>query len=198
MRKVIWSILVTLDGFIDHTAMIADEETHQYYADELDTVDTVIYGRATYQLLADYWPTAAMSALLNPGELAFANRMNSISKIVFSKTLSHVEWNNTRLNKGDVVEQVSKFKQESGRDISIAGSAIANTLMLHDLIDEYRLLVNPIVLGNGTRLFRNGTQVNLKLIETKTFNSGCVLLIYQPVGRNHMVHASEGVIHEEV
>jgi dihydrofolate reductase len=182
MRKVIWSISVTLDGFIDHTAMIADEETHQYYADELDTVDTVIYGRVTYQLLADYWPTAAMHVALNPGELAFAQKMNRVSKMVFSKTLERVEWNNTQLNQGDVVDQVSKFKQESGRDISIAGSAIASTLMQHDLIDEYRLLVNPIVLGSGTRLFRNGKQVSLKLIETKTFNSGCVLLVYQPVG----------------
>ena len=86
MRKVVFSILVTLDGFIDHTAMIADEETHQYYADELDTVDAVIFGRVTYQLLADYWPTAAMSGSLNPGELAFAQKMNRVPKIVFSKT----------------------------------------------------------------------------------------------------------------
>jgi dihydrofolate reductase len=181
LRKVIWSILVTVDGFIDHTAMIADQETHQYYADELDTVDTVIYGRVTYQLLADYWPTAAMDASLNPGELAFAQKMNRVSKIVFSKTLDRVAWENTQLNKGDVVEQVAKLKRESGRDISIGGGAIANTLMRHDLIDEYRFLINPIVLGTGTRLVRNGMQANLKLIETRSFSSGCVLLAYQPV-----------------
>jgi dihydrofolate reductase len=181
MRKVIFSILVTLDGFIDHTAMIADEETHQYYADELDTVDIVIYGRVTYQLLADYWPTAAMNASLNPGELAFAQKMNRVPKIVFSKTLDHVEWNNTQLNQGDVVEHVAKLKQESGRDISISGAALANTLMQHDLIDKYRLLINPIVLGKGTHLFREGTKVNLKLINTRLFSSGCVLLSYQPV-----------------
>lgn len=183
MRRVVWSILVTLDGFIDHTAMIADEETHRYYADELDTVDMVIYGRKTYQLMVDYWPTAAQSETLSPGELAFANRINRVSKIVFSKTLASVEWSNARLDKGDVVKQVAQLKGQPGRDISIAGGAIANNLMAHGLIDEYRFLINPIVLGSGTPLFRNQIKMNLKLVETKTFSSGCLLLVYQPLGK---------------
>ena len=181
MRQVIWAIQVTLDGFIDHTAMIADEETHQYYADLLETVDTEIFGRITYQLVADYWPTAAQSGSLNPGELAFANRINDLSKIVFSKSLDHVTWKNTRLDRGDVVEQVSRLKQESGRYIAIGGGAVANTLMLHNLIDEYRFLINPIILGRGTPLIRNGAQANLRLVETRTFSSGCVLVVYRPI-----------------
>ena len=181
LRKIVWSIQVTVDGFIDHTAMIADEETHQYYANELETTDLVVFGRKTYQLIADYWPTAAQSETLNPGELAFANRINTLRKIVFSQTLGHVAWNNTQLNRGNVIDQIATLKQDPGHEISISGGAIANDLMRHDLIDEYRFLVNPVILGSGTRLFRDGIPIKLKRVGTRNFASGCILLTYEPI-----------------
>ena len=110
---------------------------------------------------------------------------NSLPKFVVSTTLKEVEWNNAKLMKGNIAEEVSKLKQQSGQDILIAGSGeLVHTLMQHDLIDEYRLMVHPVVLGSGKRLFRDGTDTKvLKLIETKTFSSGVVLLSYQPAGK---------------
>ncbi|OLD04100.1 MAG: hypothetical protein AUJ07_04990 [Crenarchaeota archaeon 13_1_40CM_3_53_5] len=106
--------------------------------------------------------------------------MNGLPKYVVSTTLDEVEWNNSRLIKGDVAKEVSKLKQQPGRDILIAGSGeLVHELMKHDLIDEYRLLVYPVVLGSGKRLFAEGTKANLKLLEARTFASGVVLLRYQ-------------------
>ena len=179
MRKVILSISISLDGFIDHTAMIADEETHQYAADVLNSVDTVLFGRVTYQLFADYWPSAALDTSLTKGILEYAHKINSIPKIVFSKTLEKVDWNNARLVKGDAVEEVARWRQQPGRGMAIAGSVLANTLMQHHLIDEYQLLINPTILGSGRRLFRESIpKTALQLVETKTFRSGIVLVRY--------------------
>jgi dihydrofolate reductase len=111
--------------------------------------------------------------------------MNSLPKFVVSTTLKEVEWNNSRLIKGNIAEEVSKLKQQPGQDILIAGSVeLVHTLMQHDLIDEYRLLVHPIVLGSGKRLFREGNdRTLLRLVDTRTFSSGIVVLSYQPDGK---------------
>jgi len=115
-------------------------------------------------------------------EQGFADRMNSLPKYVVSTTLQEVAWNNSRLIKENVVEEVSRLKQQPGQDILVAGSGqLVHTLMQHDLIDEYRFMVHPIVLGSGKRLFRDGSDTKvLRLVDTKTFSSGVVVLYYEP------------------
>ena len=186
MRKLIFSIQVSLDGFIDHTEMIADEEAHQYAADQLRSADTILFGRATYQLLADYWPTVVTNASrsgsrpLTQGEIEFAHQINSIPKIVFSKTLENVGWN-TQLVKAVIPEDILEMKRQPGKDLLIAGAGLATTLSKLGLVDEYEFLVQPIILGKGRLLFRDiKDRIKLKLVETKTFRNGVVLLHYQP------------------
>lgn len=177
-------MMVSLDGFFEgrnreldwHNV---DEEFNEYAIGLLNSVDTLIFGRVTYQLMAGYWPTESAIA----DDPIIAGKMNSLSKIVFSKTLEKVEWNNTRLAKGNIQEEISGLKQKPGRDIVIFGSSdLALSLIQSRLIDEYRIIVNPVVLGNGKSLFKGiNSRLKLKLLKTKTFRSGSVLLYYQPV-----------------
>jgi dihydrofolate reductase len=188
MRKVILSNSVTLDGFFEGPNKeldwhIVDEDSHQYAIDLLSDVDALLFGRVTYQLMADYWPAAATNPSSSKSDLEIADKMNNLPKIVFSKTLQEVKWNNSRLVKENIAEEISKMKQQSGKDMVIFGSgSIVSTFMQHGLIDEYRIIVNPVVLGNGNPLFKgiNGKQ-NLKLLRTKEFSSGKVILYYEPV-----------------
>ena len=187
MRKVILSNMVTLDGFFEGPNKeldwhIVDEEFNKYAIDLLSNVDALLFGRVTYQLMADYWPAEATNTSTSKDDLEIADKMNNLSKIVFSKTLQEVKWNNSRLVKENIAEEISKVKQQPGKDMVIFGSgSIVSTFMQHGLIDEYRIIVNPIVLGNGNPLFKgiNGKQ-NLKLLNTKVFDSGLVILFYEP------------------
>jgi dihydrofolate reductase len=156
------------------TMPYGNEKIGKFKLDELFASDALLLGRVTYQGFAAAWPSRT-------DEAGFADRMNSLPKFVVSTTLEKVEWNNSRLIKGNVAEEVSRLKQQPGQDILVAGSAtLVQTLMQHDLVDEYRLLVYPVVLGSGKRLFRDGSNATLKLVGTKTFSSGVVLLRYQP------------------
>jgi dihydrofolate reductase len=187
MRKVILSNMVTLDGFFEGPNkeldwQIVDGENKEYAIDLLSKVDALLFGRVTYQLMADYWPAAATNPSTPKSDLEIADKMNNLPKIVFSKTLQEVKWNNSRLVKENIAEEISKMKQQPGKDMVIFGSgSIVSTFMQHGLIDEYRIIVNPIVLGNGNPLFKgiNGKQ-NLKLLNTKVFDSGIVILFYEP------------------
>jgi len=155
---------------------------HEYAIDLLSDVDALLFGRVTYQLMADYWPAAATNPSTSKSDLEIAHKMNNLPKIVFSKTLQEVKWNNSRLVKENIPEEISKMKQESGKDMVIFGSrSIVSTFMQLGLIDEYRIILNPIVLGNGNPLFKgiNGKQ-NLKLLNAKVFDSGIVILFYEP------------------
>jgi dihydrofolate reductase len=187
MRKVILSNEVTLDGFFagpngELDWQIVDEESHQYAIDLLSHVDTLLFGRVTYQLMADYWPAAATNPSTSKSDLEIADKMNNLPKIVFSKTLQQVEWNNSRLVKDNIAQEISKMKQQSGKDMVIFGSGtIVPTFMQHGLIDEYRIIVNPVVLGNGKPLFKGiNDKQNLKLLKTRLFDSGIVILFYEP------------------
>ena len=188
MRKVLLSNLVTLDGFFagpkgELDWHIVDEEFNQYAIDLLSKVDALLFGKVTYQLMADYWPAAATNPSTPKSDVEIADKMNNLPKIVFSKTLQKAEWNNSRLVKENIAEEISRMKQQPGRDMVIFGSgSIVSTFMQHGLIDEYRIIVNPIVLGNGKPLFKgiNGKQ-NLKLLKTKVLGSGVVILYYEPV-----------------
>jgi dihydrofolate reductase len=185
MRKIIVSEFVSLDGVIEDpggaekfehggwTIPYWDDEIGKFKFEELFGSDTLLLGRVTYEGFAAAWPSMT-------DEAGFADRMNSLPKVVVSTTLDKAEWNNSRLIKENVAEEVTKLKQQSGQNILIFGSGqLAQTLVQHDLIDEYWLLVYPVVLGSGKRLFKEGKNAALKLTETKAYNSGVVLLRYQ-------------------
>jgi dihydrofolate reductase len=178
MRKVIVSNLMSLDGFFEgpnHELdwFVVDEEFFAYARDMLRGVDTIVFGRKTYQHMADYWPSA-------PAE-EIADQMNNLPKIVFSRTLESAEWQNSTLVKNDAVAEISKLKQLPGKDMVILGSAsLASFLLQRGLIDEYRVILNPVLLGSGSPLFQDVKQrLRLKLSRTKLFGSGVVVLYYQ-------------------
>ena len=180
MRKVIVSNLVSLDGFFEGPNkeldwFVVDEEFFEYARDLLRTVDTLLFGRVTYQHMANYWPSAPVDEI--------ADKMNNLPKIVFSKTLQKVEWKNSRLVKNNIGEEISKLKQQPGKDMAILGSAnLASYLLPLGLIDEYRMILNPVLIGSGNPLFQGiKERLKLKLSGTKSFGSGVVVLYYQPV-----------------
>jgi dihydrofolate reductase len=181
MRKLIAAINMTLDGFCDHTAGIADDELHQHYNDLLRNADTLLYGRITYQLMESYWPTIVKNPTGNKPADEFAVLIDNISKIVFSHTLKNVGWKNVKLAKAGIKEEVLELKGQAGKPIVAGSPSLIVTLTQLDLIDEYQLCVHPIILGNGLRLFKNiNDRINLKLIKTKIFGSGSITLYYEP------------------
>lgn len=181
MRKLICFNMVTLDGFFSgpngeidwHKT---DEEFNDFAIDQLGQAGGLLFGRVTYQLMASYWPTAG------DDDPIVAGQMNTIPKVVFSHTLDHVDWNNTRLVKDNAAEEVARLKQQPGGDLFIFGSAnFTGSLLPHELIDEYRLIVNPIVLGSGRPVFEGVTdRLFLELVRTRTFQNGNILLVYRP------------------
>jgi dihydrofolate reductase len=186
MRKVFLFMMVTLDGFFEGPNQEidwhnVDEEFNEFAIHQLDDVDTLLFGRVTYQLMASYWPTQ----FAKENDPIVADKMNTVSKIVFSKTLDKAEWTNTRLVKEHIAEEVSKLKHEPGRDLAIFGSsALTVSLLQMGLLDELRIMVNPVVLGSGKPLFKGiHEKLDLKLLKTKTFRSGNVLLYYQPIAK---------------
>jgi len=190
MRKIIASTRVTLDGFIagphgemDWMEEFLDEALANYESELQKTVDTTLFGRVTYEGFESFWPQVALDPASPKGLVEYANQLNAMRKIVFSKTLSRVEWNNSTLVKEIVPEEIIKMKQEPGRDMVIYGSAsIVQTLTNLGLIDQYQLLVFPVVLGSGKPLFQDNLhQVKLSLVSTKTHPSGVVVLTYQPI-----------------
>jgi dihydrofolate reductase len=184
MRKLVAAINMTLDGFCDHTAMIADDEIHQHYNDLLRNADTLIYGRITYQLMESYWPTVVRNPTGNKPTNEFAVLIDNISKIVFSHTLKNVDWKNAKLAMRGVKEEVLELKQSPNggdKNILVGSPGLIVTCMKLNLIDEYQLSVQPIVLGSGLPLFKNvRDRVNLKLLKTKTVRCGAVTLYYEP------------------
>jgi len=181
MRKLIAAMNMTLDGFCDHTAMIADEEIHQHYNELLSNADTLIYGRITYQLMESYWPSVVKKPTGNKAMDEFAVLIDNIPKIVFSRRLKTVDWKNTKLKNEVTREEILELKQQPGKNIVVGSPSLIVALMKLDLIDEYQLGVQPIVLGSGLSLFKNvKDRTNLRLLKTKTFNCGAVILYYEP------------------
>jgi dihydrofolate reductase len=175
MGNIIVSEFITLDGVIERpewSMPFFNEEVAKFKMDDLVASDALLMGRVTYEIHAAAWPSEKDE---------FAERMNSIPKYVVSSTLRHVEWNNSKLIKGNIPEEIKKLKRESKRNILIdGGSDWANLLMQDDLIDEYRLLVYPVVLGKGKRLFREDSpKLELRLKEAKALSNSVVALIYQ-------------------
>jgi dihydrofolate reductase len=180
MAKLIAAINMTLDGFCDHTAMIADEEIHQHYAELLGHAGTVLYGRITYQLM-EYWTTVVKNPTGIKSMDEFAVTIDKIPKIVFSRTLKNVEWKTAKLAKRDIKEEVLELKQQADKDILVGSPSLIVASAQLDLIDEYQLAVQPTVLGSGLPLFKNiKDRVDLKLLKTKTFGCGAITLYYEP------------------
>jgi|SRR5208283_2654911 len=180
MRNVIYAINLTLDGCCDHTKQVGpDEELLEHYAQLLREVDLLVYGRKTYQLMVPYWPDAANDPSSTKADVKFARAFVSMKKIVFSRSLDSVDDGDTRIVRANLRDEIFKLKQEPGKDILVGGVDIPSQLMELDLIDEYRLVVTPIIAGEGRQLFEGVNlpeKRQLKLVESKTFKSGCVAL----------------------
>jgi dihydrofolate reductase len=175
---------MTLDGFCDHTAGIADEEIHQHYTELLNNADAVLYGRITYQLM-EYWKPFVENPTGDKSMDEFALAIDNISKIVYSRTLESVDWKNTELKREIVKEEILDLKQQTGKDILVGSPGLIVALTQLDLIDEYQLGVQPIVLGSGLQLFKNvEDRIDLKLLKTKTFGCGAVFVYYEPKRKN--------------
>jgi dihydrofolate reductase len=180
MRKLIAAMNMTLDGFCDHTAMIADEEIHEHYNDLLRNAGTLIYGRITYQLMESYWPTVVKNPTGNKPMDDFAVLIDNISKIVYSRTLKKVDWKNTTLKKDIIKEEILELKQQAGKNIVVGSPSLIVALAQLGVVDEYQLAVQPTVLGSGLQLFKNiRDRIDLKLLKTKTFGCGAVALYYE-------------------
>lgn len=182
MRRIIFQMMISVDGYFEGLNKEidwhhVDEEFNDYAIDLLNSLDLLVFGRVTYDLMASYWPTP--HAIQH--DPVVAEKMNSLNKIVFSKTLSSAEWKNTRLVKENIVEEISNLKQQPGKDIAIFGSSdLCLTLIPANLIDHYRIIVNPVVLGSGKTLFKGiKDKLQLKLIKTRPFLSGNIMLYYQ-------------------
>ena len=183
MSKLFSFNMVTLDGFFEgpngeidwHNV---DGEFNEFAINQLNTVAVLLFGRVTYQMMASYWPTP----LALEDDPIVAGLMNRLPKLVFSRTLTKAEWNHTRMIKDHLAEEISQLKQQPGKDLALFGSAnLLATLMQLDLIDEHRIMVNPIVLGGGHPLFKPAKdRLDLKLVQTRAFGNGNVLLCYQP------------------
>jgi dihydrofolate reductase len=189
MRKITVSMFVSLDGVVEDpggseksvhggwTFPYWNEQTAKCKLEEMFASDALLLGRKTYEGFAAAWPS-------QKDEAGFADRMNSVPKYVVSTTLQKAEWNNSTIIKSNVVEEITKLKQADGQDIMVAGSvSLVQTLREHNLIDRYRLLVYPIILGSGKRLFPEGTKAPLTLVQSEAYSTGVVALVYEAAGK---------------
>ena len=179
MRKLIMWNMITLDGLfegpekgqIEWHDVVWGEELEQLSLEQLRSAGMLLFGRVTYQVMAGYWPSAT-------GEVA--DLMNTIPKVVFSRTLRDAEWSNTRLVTSNAQDEVATLKRESGKDLFLFGSAdLSSTFIRHGLVDEFRLGLTPVVLGAGIPLFKPGTNLQLNPLEARRLESGCIFLRYE-------------------
>lgn len=171
---------MTVDGFCDHTAGLPDKDIHMHYAELLGQGDLILYGRTTYQLM-EFWRTILEKPSEEKSMNDFAMAIDKIQKIVFSHTLKNVNWKSAKLASRNLEEEVLTLKQQPGKDFFIGSPSLIVALTKLNLIDEYQLCVHPVIVGSGLPLFKNVTdRTILKLINTKTFNGGAVILYYEP------------------
>jgi dihydrofolate reductase len=184
MRKIILMLSVSLDGFIEGPNreldwQLVDDELHSHFNEQLRAMGAFLSGRVTYELMAGFWPTADRDPSSTRPMIEFAGMWRDKPKIVYSRTLERADWNTTVIRDVDP-DQVKELKAQPGGDLALGGADIAAAFMRHDLIDEYRLYVHPVVIGRGKPLFQTSDiKFNLRLAETRTFGSGVVLLRYQ-------------------
>ncbi len=187
MRNVIYSTMVSLDGFVEGPNrnldwVLIDEELHSFINDLHRDIDTFLFGRRMYEVMV-YWETVDQDPSNPEYVLEFARIWKRIHKIVFSKTLEQVQ-GNARLSRGNIAEEIVQLKAQPGKDMSVGGATIAASLRRPGLIDEYQIFVQPVILGRGLPVFpASDDKTDLRLVETHTFHSGVALLRYQPGGR---------------
>jgi dihydrofolate reductase len=180
MRRVVAGINMTLDGFCDHTVINANPEMHNYFADLLKSADTILYGRVTFGLM-EYWRTVLDNPTGDAAMDQFAIAMDKITKVVFSRTLQSIDWPSARLAEQDLEKEVLALKETAGRDILVGSPGLISQLTNLKLIDEFQLLIHPVVIGHGLPLFNNiANRISLKLVNTKIFEFGGVLHFYEP------------------
>ncbi len=181
--KLVVTEYVSLDGIAENPLWIGpyfNDEFLKFKFDELFGGDALLMGRATYDYFLPVWINAT-PADDAPGQEGFAERITQLPKYVVSTTMQKAEWNNSHIIRANVIEEISRLKEQPGRDILVAGSStLVKTLMENAFVDEYRLLVYPLVVGSGARLFLEGDQTALRLTGSRTFNTGVVLLTYEP------------------
>ncbi len=184
MKRIIWFNMVTLDGFFEglHREIDwhnVDEEFNAFASKQLDSLDMLLFGRITYEMMASYWPTRAAIT----DDPIIAEKMNAKPKIAYSTTLEKVDWSNTLLIKEDIFKETNKLREKEGLDMAIFGSGdLANQFLEAGLIDEIRAMVNPVLLRRGHPMFKKGkNKINLKLLNSRAFGNGNVLLTYQPL-----------------
>jgi dihydrofolate reductase len=177
----LFAINTTLDGCVDHAKQFADDETHEYFTDLMREGDLLVFGRITYELMVPFWPEVAKNQSMSKASNEFARTFDSINKIVFSRSLNSVEDKNTRIVRTNLHDEILKLKQEQGTNILVGGVSIPSQLIKLGLVDEYRFVIGPIVAGEGRRLLEGVSlpeRLQLKLVESKIFKSGCVALRY--------------------
>lgn len=176
MRTVTFALNISLDGYCDHTVFNPSEEVHDYFTSLMSEVDLLFYGRIMYQLMFPYWADVAKNQSGTDDEIRFAQRLMAIDKVVVSRSLDKVA-DNTRIIRGNPAEELRKLKQQGGQKISVDSVSLLPELIAAGLIDEFHLVVHPVMVGQGRRLIDEGSlqeQLNLKLVDTLVFKSGCV------------------------
>jgi dihydrofolate reductase len=188
MRKIIYSMPISVDGFVEGPNgldwVFADKALHELSTEAMRTTGTVLFGRGTYELFFPFWPEAAADPTNPPFMIDYANQLirPDLEKIVYSKTLKEVGWG-ARLERELRAEDILAMKARPGRDIAVAGPRLGSALARMGLVDVYELIIHPVVLGSGKRMFQDVQQrVDLKLTETRQFESGLVVLTYESVG----------------
>ena len=182
MRKLIAAMNMTLDGYCDHTAMTADDEIHEHYNDLLRSAGILIYGRTTFELMESSWPGVVKYPTGNKSTDDFAVLIDNIPKIVYSRTLKSVEWKNSTLKKEIIKEELIELKRQAGKHMFVGSPSLIVALANLDLVDEFQLSVQPIILGRGLTLFKNvKDRIDLRLLKTKTFGCGAVTLYYEKI-----------------
>ncbi len=193
MRKVVLAMQMTLDGFstgpngeMNYLPPFDNEnlwkDLHQEMWNQLNSVDTLLLGRVTYQIWEKYWPAAANNTSSSENDIKFSKYAEKTQKIVFSKTLDLVKWQNTTLIKNNIAETINRMKAQPGKNMALAGGAkLAQTFTRLGLIDDYMVTVHPVILGKGNPLFADlNNMTRLRLVDTKTYETGAVGLHYQP------------------
>lgn len=181
MRKLIYTLNTTLDGCVDHTKQLVDEDTFEIFTVLVREAGLQVFGRKTYQLMVPYWPDALKDPSSTKADIEFARAFDSIEKIVFSRTLDRAEDRNTRILRGDLRDEILKLKQAEGKNILVGGVDLPSQLIQLGLVDEYLFMVGPVIAGEGRRLLQGVSlpeKLQLKLVESKPFKSGHVLLRY--------------------
>jgi dihydrofolate reductase len=181
MRKLIYGINISLDGCCDHTKFGGGDDIQDYFRELLEDVDLVIYGRKTYELMVPFWPQAAQTQSMNKAANAFAKTFANINRVMVSRTIDRVENEYTTIINENLKEEILKLKQQPGKAISTGGVEFPARLIELGLVDEFHMVVHPVIVGEGRRLFTEmhlPENLGLKLAASKTLISGCIALRY--------------------